>query len=51
VDGREERTLDSFALIHGTVAGNRVAVTAPNVQVKPPTYSDDKGTLMATWIS
>jgi hypothetical protein len=40
-------TLDAFGLIHGTVAGFRVGVTAPNVQVKPPTYSDDQNVLMA----
>lgn len=39
-------TLDSLAVIHGTTAGNRGLFMAPNVQVKPPTYSEDKKILM-----
>lgn len=39
-------SLDSLALIHGIAAGFRVGHMAPNVQVKPPTYSDDQGALM-----
>lgn len=39
-------TTDSLALVHGITAGNRSALVAPNVQVKPPAYSEDKNTLM-----
>jgi hypothetical protein len=39
-------TTDSMALVHGTAAGNKGAFVAPNVQVKPPTFSEDKNTLM-----
>lgn len=39
-------TLGAFAMKHGTVAGNQVGFVAGNVQIKPPTYSEDKNTLM-----
>jgi len=39
-------TLASMGLIHGTVAGNKVGIFAPNVQLHTPSYSDMSGKLM-----
>lgn len=43
----KDATLDAFALQHGTVAGNKVVIAAPEVQIKPPTYSESQKVLMA----
>lgn len=39
-------TLGAFAVTHGTVAGNKVAIAAPQVQVSAPKYSDKDGIAM-----
>ena len=39
-------TLGAFAVTHGTVAGNKVTITAPQVQVMAPKYSDKDGIAM-----
>ena len=38
-------TLGAFSLIHGTVAGSIIEVSAPNVQVGRPTQGENNGTL------
>lgn len=39
-------TPGALGMIHGTVAGNRFALTAPSVVPKAPKYSDSNGTAM-----
>lgn len=39
-------TLGALALVHGTVAGNKVLVNAPNVQLTNPRYSEGDGVAM-----
>lgn len=39
-------TLDSMALVHGTAAGNRVAIASPRVQLTTPNYQDLDGIAM-----
>lgn len=36
----QNATLSTLAITHGTVAGNKVAFTAPAVQISKPTYSE-----------
>jgi hypothetical protein len=38
--------LGAFSITHGTVAGNRVKVDAPAMQIMTPTYSDKNGIQM-----
>ncbi len=39
-------TLDTMQLIHGTVAGNKVQIDAPKVQINSPKYGGYKNALM-----
>lgn len=39
-------TLGALAITHGTVAGNKVTIAAPQVQVVKPTYGDQDGIRM-----
>jgi len=39
-------TTGALAITHGTVLGNRVAITAPNVQITEPDEPDEQGVLM-----
>ena len=39
-------TLGALAITHGTVAGNKVSISAPNVQVTEPEDADDGGILI-----
>ena len=39
-------TTDALSLTHGTVAGNKVTIAAPNVQLTKPTYTDLDGVQM-----
>jgi len=39
-------TLGSFGIQHGTVAGNRIAITHPAVQIKKPSYGNKNGIAM-----
>jgi hypothetical protein len=41
-----DSTTGAMQLVHGTVAGNIVEITAPAVQITAPTYSDFEGAAM-----
>lgn len=38
--------LGAFSITHGTVAGNKVTIAAPQVQITKPTYQDKDGIVM-----
>jgi hypothetical protein len=42
----EMSDLGSFTLTHGTAAGLRIKVTAPNTQIKSPRYTEEDGIAM-----
>ena len=39
-------TTGALALVHGTTAGNKVQIDAPNVQLITPQYQDQDGIAM-----